>query len=300
MKIKPKLLVILGPTATGKSDLAVKLARKYNGEVVSADSRQVYKGLDIGTGKITQKEMRAVSHYMLDIVSPKKVFSVSEWKKLAEEKIRNIISRGKLPIICGGTGLYIQSIVDNVILPEVAPDTALRKKLEKKNVKELFSMLKKLDPERAGMIDGNNPVRLIRAIEIATYLGKVPKMLKEKNPYEILQIGLTLPEKELKKRIHFRLLSRIKDGMIKEAQNLHESGISWKRMNSLGLEYRSLAELLQKKLAHKEFVQKLEKEIWHYAKRQITWFKRDKKIKWFKPIEIQKIENEVDIFLRDA
>jgi len=235
--MKPKILVILGPTATGKSDLAVRLARKYNGEIISADSRQVYKGLDIGTGKITKKEMMGIPHHMLDVISPKKVFSVSEWKRIAEEKIKDILSRNKLPIICGGTGLYIQSIVDGVVFPEVPPDFVLRKKLKKKLVQELFALLKKLDSRRAKNIakekGGENPVRLIRAIEIATYLGKVPKMIKKKSSYDILQIGLTLPEKDLKQRIHTRLISRMKKGMVKEAEKFHTEGLSWKRMREL-------------------------------------------------------------------
>ncbi len=285
-----KILVILGPTATGKSDLAVKLARKYNGEIISADSRQVYKGLDIGTGKITKKEMRGVPHFMLDVVSPKKVFSVAEWKKQTEKIIADIISRGKLPVICGGTGFYIQSIVDDVILPEVPPNKILREKLERKTADELFLMLKKIDPRRAETIERENPVRLIRAIEIAIKLGKVPPLKPvSKMPFDILQIGLTLPFENLREKIHTRLISRMKKGMIAEAKNLHKNGLSWKRMRELGLEYRYLADLLENKLTNQELIKKLEIEIWHYAKRQITWFKRDKRIKWFKSNQIKDI-----------
>lgn len=297
IKNKAKILVILGPTATGKSDLAVKLARKYNGEVISADSRQVYTGLDIGTGKITKKEMRGIPHYMLDVVSPKKVFSVAEWKTQTEKIIVKILADGKLPIICGGTGFYIQSIVDNVVLPEVPPNTKLRKKLEGKPATELFKILQKLDSRRAETIEKENPVRLIRAIEIATALGSVPEMKKEKSQYQILQIGLTLPDEDLKKKIHDRVIARMKKGMVKEAQKLHKGGLSWKRMYTLGLEYRYLSELLQEKFSREEFVQVLEKEIWQYAKRQITWFKRDKKIKWFSPTKTKEIEREVKNFL---
>ena len=288
-KNSSKILVILGPTATGKSGLAVKLARKYKGEVISADSRQVYKDLDIGTGKITKKEMRGVPHHMLDIVSPKKVFTVSEWKEKTEKIIKNIISRGKLPIICGGTGFYIQSIVENVILPEVPPNKVLRKKLEKKGLAELQTILVKLDPRRFSNIDIKNPVRLIRAIEIATALGRTPEIKMGENPYKFLQIGLRLPDKELKKRIHVRLFSRIRAGMITEAKNLHKNGLSWKRMRELGLEYRYLADFMEKKITKENFIKKLETEIWHYAKRQMVWFKRDKRIKWFKPGEITRI-----------
>src|SRR5579864_8715932 len=181
-----KILVILGPTATGKSDLAVGLALKFNGEIISADSRQVYKGLDIGTGKITKKEMKGVSHYLLDVASPKKTFTVSKFKELADRKIEDILKRNKLPIICGGTGFYIQSIVDNIVLPDVDRDEKLRKRLVDKSKNELLLLLKKLDPERAKTVDYNNPPRLIRAIEIATALGKVPHLGTEFPKFEIL------------------------------------------------------------------------------------------------------------------
>ncbi|MES2213697.1 MAG: tRNA (adenosine(37)-N6)-dimethylallyltransferase MiaA [Patescibacteria group bacterium] len=289
----PKILVILGQTATGKSDLAVQLAQKFNGEVISADSRQVYIGLDIGTGKITKKEMFGVRHHLLDVVSPKKVFSVAEWREQADTAIRDILSRGKLPIICGGTGFYIQSIVDNVVLPEVPPNTLLRRNLGGKSVVELFKMLEKIDPERARTVDAHNPVRLIRALEIAKTLGTVPKLRKQKNSYNILQIGLTQPDEELKKRIRDRLLARMKVGMAKESKKLHDSGLSWKRMQELGLEYRYLAQLAQNKISKTEFFQHLESEIWSYARRQMTWFKRDKNINWYNPSEKEKIEKTV-------
>src|SRR3990167_3851819 len=171
-----KIIVILGPTASGKSALAVKLAKKFNGEVISADSRQVYKGLNIGTGKITRKEMGGVPHYCLDVVSPKKIFTVADFKKCAEKAIEKIFAKNKTPIIVGGTGLYIQAVVDNITLPEVKPNWKLRKELEKKTTEEMFKMLKKLDPERAKTIDAKNPRRLIRAIKTAEALGKAPNL----------------------------------------------------------------------------------------------------------------------------
>ena len=157
-----KILVIVGPTASGKSDLAVKLAKKLNGEVISADSRQVYKGLDIGTGKISRKEMRGVPHHMLDVADPRKQFSVDLYKKMAEEELRYIDERGKLPIIVGGTGFYIDAVAGGVVLPDVPPNKKLRAILGKKSNAALFKMLKKRDPKRAKMIDANNKVRLIR------------------------------------------------------------------------------------------------------------------------------------------
>ena len=204
MSTLPKILAILGPTAVGKSDCAVELALYFNGEVISADSRQVYKGLDIGTGKITEEEMKGVPHYLLDVVSPKEQFTVADWKKDSLKAINTITERGRHPIVCGGTGLYIQSVVDNISFPEVLPNKPLREKLEKKTPDELSRLLSSLDPERAKMIDHNNPRRLIRAIEIATEMGYVPRITAEPL-FGTLQIGLTLPREELKERIHLRL-----------------------------------------------------------------------------------------------
>lgn len=294
---KPKILVILGPTAVGKSDLAVEIARQYNGEVISADSRQVYTGLDIGTGKITKKEMRSVPHHLLDVMNPKKVFSVELWKQHTEKAIEDILSRGKLPIICGGTGFYIQSIVDNITLPDVPANPNLRKELSLKSTDELFLMLKKLDPKRAKNIDSKNPVRLIRAIEIATTLGSVPKAKKVKSQYEFIQIGLTLPSEILHERIHTRMLSRMKKGMIAEAKKLHTGGLSYKRMEALGLEYRYLALYLQKKISKKELMEQIELGNIQYARRQMQWFKRDAKIKWFEPTQIKEIYSWIDTLL---
>lgn len=317
---KPKIIVILGPTATGKSDLAVELAKTFNGEIISADSRQVYKGLNIGSGKITKREMEGIPHHLLDVISPKNTFSVVQFKKKSEKIISDILKRNKIPIICGGTGFYIQSIVDGIILPEIKINKELRKKLEKQNTERLFKMLVKLDPKRASEIDNKNPVRLIRAIEIATTLGSVPKVKKD-SKYNVLQIGLDWSDDILKKRIHDRLLKRMRGNkMIKEVEDLHKKDkVSWKRLEALGLEYRYVALYLQNKINIKEnkenkenkeknnknnknnkeeMLKKLETEIWRFAKRQRTWFKRDKQIKWFKPTEIKKILEGVKEFVK--
>lgn len=299
-KADKKLVVILGPTASGKSNLAVDLARKYSGEIISADSRQVYKRLDIGSGKITRKEMKGVPHHLLDVASPfsKKVFTVADFKKLAEKKIAEIFERGNVPIICGGTGFYIQSVVDDIVLPEVPPNTSLRAKLEKQETEKLFKTLKKLDPKRAREIDGKNRPRLIRAIEIATALGKVPAVNASKPDYKTLQIGIKTDAKKLQQKIHDRLLSRMKKGMLNEARLLHSAGLSWKRMEALGLEYRYLALHLQGKISRAEMIQTLEREILKYAKRQMTWFKRDKRIKWFEISKKKMIDVTMKKFIK--
>lgn len=279
MKTKPKVIVIVGPTATGKSALAIALAKKVNGEIISADSRQVYKGLDLGSGKVTKKEMGSIPHYLLDVVSPKKRFTVNQFKKLGQKAIAQIIKKNKVPVIVGGTGFYIDALVNGLALPAVKPNLKLRKALSKKTVTELYQELKKLDPTRAKNIDRHNPHRLIRAIEIARTLGKVPK-IKLENNYDPLFIGLDLPDLNLKQNINTRLAKRLKQGLVAEVKKLHQQGLSWRRLEELGLEYRSVARYLQGKISKAELIKELETDIWHFAKRQRTWFKRNKKIVW--------------------
>ena len=268
--MKSKILVIVGPTASGKSALAVKLAQKLNGEIISADSRQVYKGLDIGTGKITKKEMSGIPHHLLDVANPKEQFTVAEYKKLALHNIRYIERCGKLPIVVGGTGFYIDSLVMN--LPEVPPNLKLRKELQNKSVAELSKILGKHK-----IADRKNKVRLVRAIEIVEALGKIPKIRKS-TKYDFVFIGIK--PKGLDERIHKRLVARM-PRMIREIKKLHKDGLSWKRMYELGLEYRYVPMYVQKKSTKNEMESELYKEIKKYSKRQMTWFKRNKEIKWF-------------------
>ena len=281
MEKRPKILVILGPTASGKSDLAVKLAQKFNGEVISADSRQVYKGMDLGSGKITKKEMKGIKHYLLDVGSPKRQFSVSQFQKKAKEAIEKILKKGKLPIICGGSWFWIKVLIEDWQLPEVKPDFKLRKKLQKKSEKELFSLLKKIAPQRAKEIDKENKVRLIRSLEVALNLLEFPKIKKRKS-FEVLKIGIDLPFEKLKKKILIRLKKRFKKGMVKEVKRLKESGLSWKKIESFGLEYRWIALYLQKRIDFKEMEEKLFKDILRFARKQINLFKKDKEVVWVK------------------
>src|SRR3989344_3217758 len=262
--MKQKLLIIVGPTASGKSALAVSLARRFNGEVISADSRQVYKGLDIGTAKITKREMEGIPHHLLDVSHPKKIFTVENFK--------------------------------NIMFPNVPRNASLRKILSKKTADELFEILKKMDGRRASIIDLKNKVRLIRAIEIAKSLGKVPEIVSRPT-YDSLEIGIDLPDSTLKKNISLRLEKRLKDGMIKEVMSLRQNGLSWKRMFDLGLEYRYISLFLQKKISEDEMREKIFSETWHLAKRQRTWFKRNKKIEWFRPSQISKIERKIKKFV---
>ena len=278
-----KLIVILGPTASGKSEMAIKLAKKFNGEVISADSRQVYKGMNIGTGKVTKKEMQGIPHYLLDVASPKRRFTVSQYRKLALKAINKILKNVHVPILCGGTGFYIQAVVDGIVIPEVPPDWLLRSNLNKLSAAELYQKLKKLDPKRAKTIERKNPRRLIRAIEIILKTKRpVPALKKNPLPYPVLMIGIKREKEKLKKLIEKRLLKRLRKGMIAEVKKLRKAGLSWKRLEEFGLEYRWVARFLQKKWSYSEMLEKLQKEIEHFAKRQMTWFKRDKRICWLK------------------
>jgi len=374
------IIILVGPTASGKSDLAVYLARKFNGEIISADSRQVYKGMNIGTGKVslsksphtqtlsypaplTQRGVRGVkpsgyyegiAHYLLNVASPTRRFTAAQYKKLAQAAIKKIqnshgrvsMARGskpseryshanKIPIICGGTGFYIRMLVDNLDIPAVKPDLKLRAKLEKKTTEELFAELQKLDPRRAKAIDRHNPRRLVRALEIVLKTGRpVPTLnppqlsftkrggvppfrkgrlggiyspplggvrgdftapLRQRGATRLAEaidvaqgglkplfLGIQIPRPKLARRIKSRLEKRLKHGMIAEVRKLRSQGLSWKRLDSFGLEYRWLAKYLQKTISYDEMVKRLQKDIEHYAKRQMTWFQRDPRIHWIK------------------
>lgn len=279
--MKKKVLVLVGPTSSGKSALAVNLARTFNGEVISADSRQVYKGLDIGTGKVTKREMKGVPHHLLDVVSPKKMFTARDFVQRAARVIDDITARGKLPIVAGGTGFYIDALVGRIPLPNVDVNQKLRKQLEKKSVDELFSMLKKRDPRRAKTIDRYNKRRLVRALEIAYALGRVPRTAATPR-YDALWIGIVPPPKVLEAKIRSRLLARMRRGMVAEATRLYRGGLSLKRMESFGLEYRALAEHLRGTLSRQAMIENLNRDIRRYAKRQLTYWKRNPEIRRFK------------------
>jgi len=274
--MKIKLVAIVGPTAVGKSDYAVEYAIKHNGEVISADSRQVYTGLDIGTGKITTEEMRGVRHHLLGVCDPKEKFNVEKYRVLAEQAIADIVSRGKLPIVCGGTGFYIDAVVYNINYPHVPHNVELREELDSKDAAELVSILESLDSEYAKRLNNserNNIHRLVRSIEIAKALGKIPAIVEEESKYDVTWINLNLPKETLRERINARLIKRIENGMIDEVINLNKNGLSFERMEELGLEYRYVARYLQNMISKEEMIERLKFEIWHYAKRQILWFK---------------------------
>jgi tRNA dimethylallyltransferase len=271
---KPKIYVVCGPTSSGKSDHAVELAKKLDGEVISADSRQVYIGMDLGTGKITKEEMSGIPHHLLDIKNPNEDFSVEEFQRLAFEKIEDILSRGKVPILCGGTGFYIQSVTDNVIFQEIKPNKELRAELEEKSIEELKNILKKIPKEEGAKVDTENKRRLIRAIEIGTFLGKLACIQRGEQKYDFEFIYLDFPDEILKERINQRLEKRLKAGMVDEVKRLHEEGVSWAKLESFGLEYKYIAQFLQGKIDEETMKEEIRIKSRQYAKRQRTWFKR--------------------------
>jgi tRNA dimethylallyltransferase len=302
MKIKDKVIVIVGPTSSGKSEWAVALAQKLNGEVISADARQVYRGLNIGTGKITEREKQGINHHLLDVANPHRKFSASDFKRLGEKAITKIRKKNRLPIIAGGTGFYIDVLLDRIPLPAIKPNAKLRQSLEKLDTKELYNQLNKLDPRRAKTIDRHNRPRLIRAIEIAKELGQVPTIkIKKTDDQKVLWLGIKTNHQELKEKISNRLKKRLRQGLIAEVKNLRQPivgrGLSNKRLWALGLEYRYINLYLENQLSKTEMLSKLEQEIIKYAKRQMTWFKANQQINWAE--DYQSAEKLVKHFLEN-
>lgn len=289
---KPKVVVIVGPTASGKTSLSIQLAQKFNGEVISADSRQVYRGLDLGTGKITIEEMEGIPHHLLDVADPRDTYTVADYVRDGRAALSNILSRNKLPIIVGGTFLYIDALLGKISTPEVPPNETLRRDLEMRTAAELFALLEKKDPARAQTIDTQNKRRLIRALEIIEVLGTVPPT-SANELYTPLTLGITISKEKLRENISRRIIDRINHGMIEEVQNLYAQGLSYARMEALGLEYRYIAEFLQNKITQSEMLTQIETKSMQYAKRQMTWLKRNTEIQWFKSNEVEKIEEVV-------
>lgn len=273
---KGKLIAIVGTTASGKSSLGIDLAKHYNGEIISADSRQVYRHLDLGTGKVTKEEMAEVKHHLIDILDLNQPFSVAHFQKLAYEAIDDILKRGHLPFLVGGTGLYTRAVVEGYNLSDVPPDAEQRKMLESLDREELCSRLEKLGEK---VSDDEPARRLIRRLE------KLEKGVKSENlsqpRYDVLQLGLTFDREELYSRIGIRLDQRIKEGMIDEVREVVKLGATSEFLEGLGLEYRLTYRYITGKYkSFEEYREDLFKQIRHFAKRQMTWFRKEKNIVW--------------------
>ncbi len=276
----PKLIVILGPTACGKSGLGVALAKKYGGEIVSADSRQVYRGLDLGTGKITIEEMEGVPHHLLDVADPGEAFSVARFQPMAYEAIDGTLARNALPFLVGGTGLYVRSVSEGYVFHEAPPDLALREELEGLPIETLRDRLTAQGVALDEDCFHNRP-RLVRLLEKALH-GEDPHAEAERKPrYEVLTLGISYPRETVCQRIDQRLIARLEAGMVEEVAALREKGVSDKFLEGLGLEYRYILHYLTGAIPSEEaLVEELGRAIKRFAKRQVSWFKKDKDVHW--------------------
>lgn len=291
--VLPKLIAVVGPTASGKTDLAIALAKKFKGEIISADSRQFYRGTEIGSdiipGKWVKKWGRrtyvakGVPHYLLGFLPPSKTFTAAKFKDHVIRISRDIAKRGHVPILAGGTGLFIRTVVDNFNIPEVPPNAAFRKRMEKKTTGALYAELKKKDPAYAARIPENNRRYAIRALEVIAATGMpFSEAQKTGEPlFDVLQIGIQRPREEMYRRIDARVGVQMKRGLLKEAQKLGKRH-GWSVPAMTGLGHRQLGLFLTGKISLEEAVALIKRDTRHYAKRQMTWFRRDKRIAWVK------------------
>ena len=290
--MKPKVVVIVGPTASGKTAISIELAKKIDGEIISADSMQIYKEMNIGSAKPTKEEMQGIYHHMIDVIEPTENFNVAKYKEMAEECIEKILAKGKIPIIVGGTGLYVSTLTNGIEFSEIESDDEYRKELE--NIAEqengidiLFEQLKKVDPEAANVIDKNNVRRVIRALEIYKVTGKTKTQVDKESikelKYDYRIFGLLWDRQELYDRIDKRVDIMIEMGLVDEVEKLNKRGISSTAIQGLG--YKEIIEYLDKKLTLVEAIEKVKQETRRYAKRQMTWFKRDKNIVWLEALK---------------
>ena len=292
IKNLPKLIVILGPTASGKTGLALQLAKKIDGQIISADSRQIYRGLDIGTDKAIDDD---IPHQMIDVVNPDEEFSLAQYQQAVFQLLAE--NPQQTYLLVGGTGLYISAIVDNLQIPAAQPDKKLRKELETKNNKELLAELEKLDPVSAQKIDPQNKRRLIRALEVCRVTGQPfsQQTTKGESRVDALQIGLDVPREKLYEKIDRRVDGMIEEGLVEEVKNLLAQGYSKDLPALSGIGYQEIIRYLEKEISLTETTELIKKNTRHYAKRQQTWFKRDKRIKWVK--DYQEAEKLVKHFL---
>jgi tRNA dimethylallyltransferase len=285
--MKPKIIVIVGPTASGKTKVSIDLAKKINGEIISADSMQIYKDMTIGTAKPTIAEMQGIKHYMIDIISPSESFNIAKYKELAENAIKEILSEGKIPIIIGGTGLYINTLINGVEFADIESDVEYRNNLikyaEENGAYALHSKLEEIDKEAADRIDINNIRRVARALEIYHVTGKTKTELDKESikelKYDYRVYGIQISRDELYNRINLRVEKMLEQGLVDEVRNLVQKyNVSNTAMQGLG--YKEVVKYLNNEISYEDMVELLKMETRRYAKRQLTWFRRDKRINW--------------------
>jgi tRNA dimethylallyltransferase len=308
----PKVIVLVGPTASGKTEWGLNLAKKFGGEIIAADSRQIYKRMDIGTAKprgewrwhATWKGIRRtyyvddIPHHLVDIINPGKRFTAAEFRDSAVKYIKMAEMNGSVPFVVGGTGLYVSALVDNFSIPRVAPNGKLRESLEGKTEEELFALLKILDPVCATTIDARNKRRLIRALEVCIFTGKPFSEQKKKGEsmFQFLQIGIDVDRELLYSRIDKRIDQMVEEGVVKEVEELVKRKFSWDLPSMSGIGYRQFRPYIEKTLSLAECIENLKRDTRHYARRQMTWFRREKGIRWCERYD--QVETLVDQFLK--
>jgi len=296
---KPKVIAVVGPTAAGKTSFSIQIAKHVDGEVISADSRQIYRGMDIGTSKVTSEEMDGIPHHLLDVADPMEVYTATDFTRDAKRAIANIASRDKTPIIAGGTFFYLDLLRGKMQAAPVEPDQALRSRLEKYTNEELLQLLETKDARRAADIDPYNRRRLIRSLEIIETLGSVPPVKPVESDYEWLIFGVTREKEELRERFRARAELWLQDGFQREVERLLEEGVTRARFLEIGFEYTLMLQLMDKEMTETDFVDRFEEKNWQYAKRQLTWLQKDDQIHWVKPADIESVLATVDNFLAD-
>ncbi|MBI2436957.1 MAG: tRNA (adenosine(37)-N6)-dimethylallyltransferase MiaA [Candidatus Magasanikbacteria bacterium] len=289
----PKVIILLGPTASGKTWLGLRLAKKFNGEIISADSRQIYKKMTIGTAKPVGEWkwnglrktyfVDGIAHHLVDFVDPGKTFTVAEFRDKAIKYIKMIHSAGRVPIVVGGTGLYIQALVDNLQIPRVPASKKLRKSFEDKTLGELLAWLGNLDPDAVASVDVKNKRRIIRALEVCIMSGEKFSAQREKGHrlFDFLQVGIHIPREELYARIHHRIDEMIGRGLLDEVADLVRQKYSWELPSMSGIGYRQFRQVIETGIGLEQAIEQFKRDTRHYAKRQMTWFKRDNTIQWF-------------------
>lgn len=298
---KQNLLVLIGPTAVGKTKLSIELAKRFNGEIISGDSMQIYRGMDIGTAKIRSDEMEGIPHHLIDIKDPSESFSVAEFQELVREKISEIAGRGKLPMIVGGTGLYIQSVIYDYHFSDAPADETFRSMLEQRAIdigyEAMYQELLQIDPKAAENIHPNNIRRVIRALEVFYKTGKsMSETQKKQQPDLLFQtalIGLTMDRQKLYERINFRVDQMIEEGLIEEVKKLYHQGLR-DCQSIMAIGYKEIYEYLDGKISQEQAIEELKKNSRHYAKRQLTWFRNKMDVKWFDMTDVFDVAKKIN------
>jgi len=298
--MKPRVLAIVGPTAVGKSELALRLATRLGGEIISADSMQVYKGLDIATAKPSLTERLLCPHHLIDIVDPKETFSAADYQKMARTAVLEILSRGKLPIFCGGTGLYLRAALDDYNFTAIENNSEVRKRLQQElrevGLPALHNRLKSVDPKVAARVDQHDERRIVRALEVFETTGRALGSWESEKDigasiYDALIIGLTRPRAELYVRIDERVEQMLQSGLLEEAKKYFDQGLSYVSGQALG--YKELYPYFKGETTLEEAAEKLKRQTRRYAKRQITWFRADARVRWVNAVDLQEAESAI-------